>query len=120
MTAYMIVQTFITDAEKMEDYKALAAPAVAKYGGKYLSRGGPMEHIENELGRAARHPARVPLGGAGEDLLQFAGLPGSEGEARGGGALHHDHPRNDLRPRRAWRRSATPLRSPPRRDPSST
>ena len=48
MTAYMIVQTFITDAEKMEDYKALAAPAVAKYGGKYLSRGGPMEHIENE------------------------------------------------------------------------
>lgn len=48
MTAYMIVQTFISDAEKMEEYKALAAPAVAKYGGKYLSRGGRMEHIENE------------------------------------------------------------------------
>jgi uncharacterized protein (DUF1330 family) len=48
MTAYMIVQTFVTDLEKMEEYKALAAPAVAKHGGKYLSRGGPMEDIENE------------------------------------------------------------------------
>ena len=44
----MIVQTFVTDVEKMEEYKALAAPAVAKHGGKYLSRGGAMSHLENE------------------------------------------------------------------------
>ncbi len=48
MTAYVIVQTFVTDVEKMEAYKALAAPAVAKHGGKYLSRGGAMTHLENE------------------------------------------------------------------------
>ena len=48
MTAYVIVQTFVTDVEKMKEYKALAAPAVAKHGGKYLSRGGAMSHLENE------------------------------------------------------------------------
>ena len=48
MVAYLIVQTEITNPEKMERYRTLAAAAVEKYGGRYLSRGGAFEHIEGE------------------------------------------------------------------------
>ena len=49
MSAYVIVDTKISDLEAYEGYKALARPLVEKYGGIYRARGGDMDIVENEL-----------------------------------------------------------------------
>jgi uncharacterized protein (DUF1330 family) len=43
MTAYVIVETDITDPERYEQYKAATPAAVAAGGGRFLVRGG--EHV---------------------------------------------------------------------------
>ena len=46
MPAYVIVEITITDAETYERYKAIAPPSIARYGGRYLVRGGRTEALE--------------------------------------------------------------------------
>jgi uncharacterized protein (DUF1330 family) len=46
MTAYVIVDINVTDPIRYEEYKALAAPTVELYGGKYIARGGMTEILE--------------------------------------------------------------------------
>jgi uncharacterized protein (DUF1330 family) len=48
MPAYVIVDIAVHDRETYERYKALAAPAVAAYGGRYLVRGGATETLEGD------------------------------------------------------------------------
>ena len=48
MTAYVIVDIEVTDPVGYEDYKKLAAPTVALYGGKYIARGGKNEVLEGD------------------------------------------------------------------------
>jgi len=40
MPAYLIAEHIITDANKFRDYATQVAPMVAKYGGRYLTKGG--------------------------------------------------------------------------------
>lgn len=40
MVAYCMVQITVHDADEYAKYVALAGPAVTKYGGKFLARGG--------------------------------------------------------------------------------
>lgn len=40
MAAYCMVQINVHNAEEYAKYAALSAPAVAKYGGEFLARGG--------------------------------------------------------------------------------
>ena len=40
MSAYLIAEHVITDAAKFDEYRAKAAPIIAKYGGRYLTKGG--------------------------------------------------------------------------------
>jgi len=40
MPAYLIAEHVITDAGKFDEYRAKAAPMIAKYGGRYLTKGG--------------------------------------------------------------------------------
>ncbi len=47
MTAYVIARVEVTDLERWKEYAAAASPAVAKYGGKYIARGGALEGLEN-------------------------------------------------------------------------
>ncbi len=49
MSAYVIVDTKISDPDAYEKYKALARPVAEKYGAIYRARGGDMEVVENEL-----------------------------------------------------------------------
>lgn len=49
MSAYVIVDTKIKNAEEYEKYKALARPIVEQYGGTYLARGGAMQVLDDEL-----------------------------------------------------------------------
>lgn len=49
MAAYLIVDTKISNPEAYEEYKALAAPIAAKFGGVYRARGGELHIAEAEL-----------------------------------------------------------------------
>ena len=48
MTAYVIVDIQVTDPVGYEEYKKLAPPIVAAYGGRYLARGGKTETLEGD------------------------------------------------------------------------
>ena len=40
MPAYLVVEHIITDASKFEEYRTQVGPMIAKYGGRYLTKGG--------------------------------------------------------------------------------
>jgi len=46
MAAYAIVQVDVKDDDAYAKYAALAGPAVAKYGGEFLARGGDVDVME--------------------------------------------------------------------------
>jgi len=46
MTAYVISEIEDFDPTLIEQYRALAQTAIAKHGGRYIVRGGPMETVE--------------------------------------------------------------------------
>jgi uncharacterized protein (DUF1330 family) len=48
MSAYVIVDIEVTDPVRYEEYKELAAPTVAAYGGRYVVRGGATETLEGD------------------------------------------------------------------------
>ena len=54
MAALVVVDIEITDPVRYEEYRRLAAPTVAAFGGKYLVRGGRVETLEGEW-----HPGRL-------------------------------------------------------------
>ena len=49
MTAYVISEVEMRDADDFEAYRALAAKTIAQYGGRYLVRGGKAELVEGNL-----------------------------------------------------------------------
>jgi uncharacterized protein (DUF1330 family) len=51
MTTYLISDVTVRDAEAFEAYRTRAAPAIAKFGGRYLVRGGAVTVLEGN-----RHP----------------------------------------------------------------
>ena len=48
MVAYAMVHIDVTDADEYAKYATLAGPAVAKFGGEFLARGGACFHMEGE------------------------------------------------------------------------
>ena len=46
MPTYAVVQVDVTDADEYAKYAVLAGPAVEKYGGEFLARGGEVEVME--------------------------------------------------------------------------
>jgi uncharacterized protein (DUF1330 family) len=46
MPAYVINDMEVTDPALMEEYKKLSPPTVAKFGGRFLARGGNVETLE--------------------------------------------------------------------------
>jgi uncharacterized protein (DUF1330 family) len=46
MPAYVVVQIVVEDPQAYEQYKTLAPPSIAVYGGRYVVRGGPSEILE--------------------------------------------------------------------------
>ena len=49
MPAYIIAQINVTDPSKYQEYVKGAGPANAKYGGKFLVRGGAKTALEGEI-----------------------------------------------------------------------
>lgn len=48
MTAYVLVDVDVTDTERYDRYRPLAAASVEQYGGRYLVRGGTSEVLEGD------------------------------------------------------------------------
>jgi uncharacterized protein (DUF1330 family) len=46
MPAYVIAQLVITDPEGFEAYRKMVPATIAKYGGKFVVRGGTVETLE--------------------------------------------------------------------------
>ena len=46
--AYIIAQATVSNPEQYEGYKKLAGEAVAKYGGRYIVRGGATQLLEGD------------------------------------------------------------------------
>jgi uncharacterized protein (DUF1330 family) len=46
MPAYIIADLTITDPQGFEEYRQMVPATIAKYGGKYVVRGGQMEKLE--------------------------------------------------------------------------
>ena len=49
MSAFVIVDTKINNAQAYEAYKTRAKPIAEKFGGTYRTRGGDMEVLEDDL-----------------------------------------------------------------------
>ena len=49
MSAFLVVDTKISDPEAYEEYKKLAKPIAEKFGGVYRVRGGAMDVRETDL-----------------------------------------------------------------------
>jgi uncharacterized protein (DUF1330 family) len=49
MTAYVIADLQVTDIAAYEPYRPLAAASIARFGGRFLVRGGPVELLDGEL-----------------------------------------------------------------------
>ena len=68
--AYILVDTKITDPVAYEAYKAAAKPIAEKFGGAYLSRGGPMDIVQDDLWAPTRLVlVRFPSMQAAHDFL---------------------------------------------------
>lgn len=48
MSAYVLVDIEITDPAEYEEYRRLAYPVIAEFGGKYIVRGGTTEMLEGD------------------------------------------------------------------------
>jgi len=46
MSAYVVVQVDVEDPVRYEDYKRLVPASLAKYGGRFVVRGGRTETLE--------------------------------------------------------------------------
>ncbi len=49
MSAYIVVNIEVTDPERYADYIKAAPPSIARYGGRYLARGGKTEILEGQF-----------------------------------------------------------------------
>jgi uncharacterized protein (DUF1330 family) len=54
MAAYLIADVEVTDAQAFQDYRERVPGVIAAHGGRYLVRGGAVEHLEGD-----RIPHRV-------------------------------------------------------------
>jgi len=48
MAAYVIVDLVVTDPVEMEEYRKQVPATIAKYGGRYLVRGGAHHTVEGD------------------------------------------------------------------------
>ena len=51
MAAYLIADHVITDPAKFDEYRTKATPIIARYGGRYLTKGGRASCPKADTGR---------------------------------------------------------------------
>ena len=84
MSAYVVVDIVVKNPEGYEEYKKLAPPPIAAFGGKYIVRGGKAENLEGDW-----KPNRIVI-------LEFESVDKAKNwldseEYREAKALRHEH-----------------------------
>jgi uncharacterized protein (DUF1330 family) len=49
MAAYVVANITVTDQEGYDEYRRRVPGVIEQYGGKYLARGGKVEHLEGDV-----------------------------------------------------------------------
>jgi len=49
MVAYIVFQETVFDEDAFEEYKTLSPGTIAKFGGRFIVRGGPIENLEGAM-----------------------------------------------------------------------
>ena len=79
MPAYVLVEIDVQDAAAFERYKALAPASIARYGGRYLVRGGAPTSLEGSW--TGRRLAILEFANAGDAQAWWASPEYSEARA---------------------------------------
>ena len=84
MSAYVVAEIEVDNPEGYEEYKKLAPPPIAAYGGKYIARGGRVANLEGDW-----QPNRIVI-------LEFESVEKAKqwldsDEYRGAKALRHKY-----------------------------
>ena len=125
MSAYVLVDCDVTDPVRYEEYRQLAPAAIAKYGGRYLVRGGATKVLEGTWQPKRDRGARIPGCRRRAAILRFARIPRRARSARRRGDDERHRRRRNLTPdgvpfsrrhrrRRRAGRPRTPTRLPRR------
>ena len=72
MAAYLIANLQVTDPERFNQYREQVAPMIARFGGRYLVRGGKVEVVE---GNPGLHRVVILEFPTVERLREFYGSP---------------------------------------------
>ena len=48
MSAFVLASVTVKDPVRYEDYRRLVTPTLAKYGGRFIARGGKIEVLEGD------------------------------------------------------------------------
>ena len=59
MTAYIIADIQVTDAAAYEPYRPLAAASIARFGGRFVVRGGKVDLLEGRTRAGADRRDRI-------------------------------------------------------------
>ena len=89
MSAYVVAEIEVDNPEGYEEYKKLAPPPIAAFGGKYIARGGRAENLEGDW-----KPTRIVI-------LEFESVDKAKNwldseEYREAKALRHEHAKSKM------------------------
>ena len=85
MPAYLIAEVDVTDPAAYDEYRKIVPATIAKYGGKYLVRGGKVDAKEGGWQPDAPGGAGIRLDGTGEEVVPLARIrPGARDPHEGG------------------------------------
>ena len=85
MAYYLLIEAEVLDADRYAVYREAVTPVIARYGGRFLVRGGEVEAVRGGVQRPTAGRNRVRLQGGGPGLLGLAGVRADQEAARGGG-----------------------------------
>ena len=71
MSAYVIANVTVKDPVRYEDYRRLVTPTLAKYGGRFIARGGH-RGAGRRLAAEPAGAARISVDGSGARLVELA------------------------------------------------
>ena len=67
MPAYVVAEVNVTNPEGYKEYSAVVPATIAKYGGRFLARGGKCEPLEGEWPECRRVIIEFPSAEAARD-----------------------------------------------------
>ena len=90
MVAYLLAQVDVRDMQQYREYTAKTPDIIAKYGGRFLTRGGEVVTLEGAESSGRIVLIEFPSLETGAGFLCVAGVSGGEGTAPAG--LHGQLP----------------------------